>query len=133
VRNNLVVGTGGTGLLGSNGEVYGLVVKGAALRVIGNDVIETLGVGLGKAIGIDVRAGDGSFVERNRISNAEIATGSIGIQVSSGDGNVTVTFNRLGRLDKGIVFGAGGGKYQGNLASDVNTPYTGGAGAGNNQ
>jgi hypothetical protein len=133
LRNNLVVGTGGTSALGTNADGIGILAQGAALRVMSNDVIETSDVGSGRAIGIELRAADGSFVERNRISNSTIATRATGILVSSGDTNVMVTGSRLGQLDFGVVFESAGGKYQGNLASDVNTPYTGGSSAGNNQ
>jgi hypothetical protein len=132
LRNNIVIGTGGTLALGSNPEVSGIVAMGFGLRVLGNDVIQTTGGGTGNAIGLELRAADGSFADRNRISNTAISPGAIGIRVGSGD-DVTVTGSRLGQLEFGIVFGAASGKYRGNLASDVTTPYTGGSNAGNNQ
>jgi uncharacterized repeat protein (TIGR01451 family) len=133
VRNNLVVGSGGTTVFGSTGDAFGIMGRGSDLRVFGNDVIETLATGSGRSVGIDLRDADGSFVERNRVSNATVFTDSMGILLSTSDRGVMAVGNRLGRLDWGIIFGSALGKFQGNLASDVTTPYTRGTSAGNNQ
>jgi hypothetical protein len=91
--------------------VFGIVAQGAALRLMGNDVIETSAAGSRRAIGIEVRGANGSFVERIRISNAAIAAGATGSQISSGDANVTV-IPVLHDLDN-YRFGAGHGYVKG--------------------
>jgi hypothetical protein len=131
LRNNLVLGTGGTTASGPNADVHGIVAQGFGLRVRDNDAIGTTAVGTAYAVGIDVY-GTSALVERNRVSNEAIAGGAIGIRINNGT-DALVTANRLLRLEFGILFQSADGKYQGNLTSQVATPYTDGTPAGNNQ
>ena len=105
VRNNQVVATGGTTILGANADAYGILVYGAGPRVLNNDVIHTVKQGTGTAWGIWFGSTTGGLAVNNRITEA----------------------------DKGIEYiGASTGKYRDNLTFTVTTPFTGGTDAGNN-
>ena len=104
IRNNLVVATGGTTALGANADAYGIIVFGTGVRVLNNDVIDTLGTGTGSTRGIDVRGAPGALVVNNRITGADV----------------------------GIDYGGSTGKFRDNITFDVTTSYIGGTNIGNN-
>ncbi|HMH49309.1 MAG TPA: right-handed parallel beta-helix repeat-containing protein [Candidatus Acidoferrum sp.] len=112
VRNNQVVATGGSTILG--GDAFGIEVTGQGSRVLNNDVIRTVKQGRGTSLGIFIIAkfgrASGALVVNNRITEADIG---IGFFVSS------------------VISSTG--KYRDNLTFDVTTPYAGGGtDAGNN-
>jgi hypothetical protein len=131
VRRNQVISTTGTTLF-ANPDAFGIVAHGSGVKILDNDVTDTFGTGTGIGRGIQVNAGAGSILERNRVSNS-IASPSRGIEVL-GSSDSLVSNNRLLKLDLGLFFDSPtGGKYKNNLSSGVTTPYTGGIDAGNNQ
>jgi hypothetical protein len=110
VRNNQVFATGGTSV-----EVavlrpltaFGIMMAGAAPRVLNNDVTGLTGEGAGPAAGIFLVNVAGALVVNNRIAS----------------------------VDRGIEFASfafSEGKYRDNLTTGVATPYLGGTDAGNN-
>ncbi len=106
VRRNVVVASGQPRLLGTNRDVYGVLVFGPGNRAIDNDVISVkgYGTGLGYGIGFGLDTEDCAAVN-NRISEADFG--------------VTTTFSST--------------KYRDNLTLGVLTPYAGnGTDAGNN-
>ncbi len=108
IRRNRVLTTGGTTKeTGVGTAVVGiLVVTGAGVRVIDNDVAAVTRGATEISAGIAFDGGLNNFVVDNRIS--------------------AVT-------DAGILFDSGGtGKYRGNLTSGIPTPYSGGTDAGDN-
>jgi hypothetical protein len=105
VRNNQIVATGGTTLLGPNGSAFGINVLGRETRVIDNDIIQMSKTGNGVTVGILLDGVVDVLAVNNRITDADI-----GIQYSSG----------------------ATGKFRDNLTSGVATPFTGGTDAGNN-
>jgi hypothetical protein len=105
VRNNQVVATGGSTVIGTANAI-GIAVFGAGPRVLNNDVIKTVKQGTGVATGITLFGTD-----------------------------VLAVNNRITEADKGIdhsSFGVSTGKYRDNVTSGVTTPYTGGTDIGNN-
>jgi len=134
VRNNQVVDTTGTTVFGPNSDTVGLQVNGPGSRVINNDATETVAVGSGNAIGIQVSSADGAVVENNRIGNSTLVATSTAISIFSGD-DVLAVGNRMATTGSGLVFGgAATGKYRDNITSGVTFPYLGGGtDAGNNQ
>ena len=106
IRNNLVVGTGGSTVLATtSGNAFGIVALGMGSRVIDNDVITTTKQNGGTAWDIFVSSATGALAVNNRITTA----------------------------DRGIDYaGASTGKYRDNLSFDIPTPFLGGTDAGNN-
>jgi hypothetical protein len=106
IRNNTVVATGGTTIIGGPGtRLYGIITSGDGHRVLNNDV--------------------GTFV----LGGVEA---SIGVSFSGGPGNLAAG-NRITDADYGVVYQGGAtGKYRDNITLGVTTPYTGGSDAGNN-
>lgn len=131
VRRSQVTGTGGTTAV-PNTDTYGIRVAGSGVRVLDNDVSETLGVGTGVGKALFLEAAHGAVVDLNRAGNTTLATGYAGITVMSGD-DLVVSANYLTTLEFGVIFVGGSGKYRDNLTAGVITPYTGGTDAGNNQ
>jgi glucose/arabinose dehydrogenase len=130
IRGNQVVTTGGTTSSGPNVDIYGVRSRGPGMRVLGNDVSDTVGVGTGSGIAIDLLA-TAAVVERNRLANDAAPTASFGIRVAGTD--IQVVNNRMSLFGSGVFFVGGNGKYRDNVTSGVGTPYTGGTDAGNNQ
>lgn len=131
VRRSQATGTGGTTAV-PNTDTYGIRVVGSGVRVLDNDVSETIGVGTGVGKAVLLDAAHGAVVELNRAGNTTLATGYAGITVISGD-DLVVAANYLTTLEFGVIFVGGSGKYRDNLTAGVITPYTGGTDAGNNQ
>jgi hypothetical protein len=133
VRNNQVVATGGSTILGANADAFGISVFGeVGARVLNNDVINTVPQGTGTAQAITVDKG--AMVEGNRLSNAALPAccgTSVGIMALS-DSDVLVVNNRITKMIFGIFFGSTNGKLRDNLTSGVISPFTGGVDAGNN-
>lgn len=132
VRNNRVLGTGGTVLVQGSSNNTGIRVVGPRAQVVGNDVSETSGGANGPGHGLYVH-GAGSVVEGNRVGNVSITNVPVtGITLVATDN--LVVGNRLAVLQNGITFAAGSsGKYRDNLTTGVAAPYQGGTNAGNNQ
>ena len=107
VRNNQVVATGGTTVFGADVNAFGIIVDGTGLRVLNNDVINTVKQGVGTATGIYLVFVRGALVVNNRIS---VADRWIEYDVNTGST----------------------GKYRDNITFDVTTPFTGGTNIGNN-
>ena len=107
IRNNQVVSTGGSTASGYSGDnAIGIFVRFNSVRVLNNDVIDTVKQGSGTSWGIHLQNTFGSFVVNNRISGG----------------------------DRGIDFQLGNafGKYRDNLTYGVVTPFTGGTPVGIN-
>jgi hypothetical protein len=131
VRGNLVLDTGGTTALGANANAYGMLIRGARPRVLGNDVIQTVAQGTGSGFGVELQLADGAVVERNRVGNAALsASSSKGIFLNGGS-DALIVQNRLHLLHSGIIFN-GTGRYRDNLTTSVVAPFSGGSDAGNN-
>ena len=107
VRNNQVVGTGGSSL-SADANAVGIQATCADVRLLNNDVVNVVKQGSGISWGIiifDASCGVGGMAVGNRITGA----------------------------DRGIEYnGTATGKYFNNSTFDVTTPYTGGTDAGNN-
>jgi hypothetical protein len=134
VRNNQVVGTGGS-TTAANVVATGISVSGPDARVLNNDIVDTHATGNASSLAVLVSSAPGTVVEGNRIGNPTLPSGgrSYGVLVS-GSADVLVVDNALTTLTFGINFGGGGssGKYRDNLTSGVTTPFTAGTDAGNN-
>ena len=105
IRNNQVVATGGSTAFGADASAVGIGVQSNGVRVMNNDVINTVKQGTGTAWGILLQGVVGGLVTNNRITSA----------------------------DKGIeYFGGSSGKYRDNLTFGVTIPFSGGTDAGNN-
>jgi hypothetical protein len=104
VRNNQVVTTGGSTVLGPNAGALGISVAGAGPRVINNDVLTVSKQGIGVAHGIYFSGVVGGLALGNRITSVDVA----------------------------IEYAASSGKYRDNLTFAVTTPFAGGSDAGNN-
>ena len=110
VRNNQVVATGGSTILGADPNAFGIFVGGAGPRVLNNDVIDTVKQGTGTAWGILFMLATDGVAVNNRITNADR-----GIEFDNGPPGPGST-----------------GKYRDNLTFGVTTPFTGGTNVGNN-
>lgn len=114
---NVIVGcvvgtTGGTTLFGADADTYGIVSIGTDAQVAGNTVQDTVGVGGGSGIAIDVGGGDRDAISGLVLSNtAPTACGvpggncSIGIRAATSTG-MLISGNQLQLFDYGIVFDA---------------------------
>jgi hypothetical protein len=129
IRNNLVLGTGGTTAFGPNSNVYGIVADGTENQLLNNAVVNTAAVGTAVAFAIFVESGS-AVVDHNRLSNAALPGGGLashGIFVAGEGTDVLVVDNRIATMTNGITYDTGStGKYARNLTSGVPTPYTGG-------
>lgn len=124
IRGNQVVETGSLANPGA-----GIFANGDRMHVLDNDVDRTIG-GIG-GFGILASGFDG-VIEGNRITNTAIRSGSTGIGVQNG--TALVINNRITSVDFGITMPPYvGGVYRDNITFSVNTRYTGGTSAGNNQ
>jgi len=128
VRGCRVSRTTGTAAA-AGGDAYGIRASGPGVRVLDNDVTDTLGAGEGVGRAIAVEQADGAVIEGNRIGNA--ASAGTGIAVLSGV-DVLVVGNTIAGAARGVEF-LGGGKYRDNVTTGVAVPYTGGLDAGNNR
>jgi hypothetical protein len=88
-------------MLGSNANVYGILVIGNDSQVLNNDVITTMKQGSGTAWGIAVGGG------------------------VAGSSNGFVVNNRITEADVGVEFIHSTGKYRDNLTFTVTTPFDG--------
>jgi hypothetical protein len=108
IRDNLIVGTGGTTAFGANAVVYAIRLFGSNFVVDENDVIDNKQVGSGNTYGILFDGADNGVATSNRLTTATI----------------------------GIAYGGvATGVIRDNVTTDVTTPYSLGAGgmnAGNN-
>jgi hypothetical protein len=127
-RRNLVTRTGGSPSLQAVG-IYGL---GDGVHVVDNEVVATVEIPGGTAIGIRVDSGVGGVVERNVVSNPGYGpTDSIGIRFSASSPQGTVVGNHIVHFRQGIFFDFGGsGLYRDNTVGNAVTPFTGGTAAG---
>ena len=132
ISGNRVAHTGATAVGGPDVATFGIATFGPRPRVLANDIIDTVGVGGGVADGIQVNAGAGAVVSRNKTGNST-AGFSQGIDLV-GSSNVLLEKNQLTGVGLGIVFdSASTGKYRKNLTSGVVTPFTGGTDGGGNE
>jgi glucose/arabinose dehydrogenase len=131
VRRNQIMVTGGTTAFGANADTFGIRTDGVDVRILDNDVSDTVPVGSGTGYEIFAENAASTVIEKNRVGNAAPVL-SAGIFAASG-ANVLVMDNRLTGVTKGVVFDAATGKYRANLTSGVITPYTGGTDAGGNE
>jgi len=119
-------------VIGTRGAAKGIYLANAPGSVVeGNRVTDTINPNQGTANAIEVLGSNATQVNGNRIANTTGYANSTGVSISSSS-YVTVRDNVFNLLDFGIVFGvgAGTGKYMGNLASGVTSPYAGGIPAG---
>jgi hypothetical protein len=129
VRRNMVVNTGWAGTIA---DTFGILVDGAAARVLDNEVTDTVGTGAGSGRAIAVARANGAVIEKNRLGNASPGA-AYGVRVGSGS-NVLVIDNRFAALTFGVKYEAGsGGAFRRNLTHGVGTPFSGGTNAGQNQ
>jgi hypothetical protein len=134
VRNNIVRNTGGTTIHGPNVDTAGIITIGSGARVIGNDVIDTIGVGTEPGRSVRVIAGVGSVAESNRLSNSSASSHGVGLSIEYAVYDVLLLDNRIGSMSSGIAFFPGAtGKYGRNVTAGVAQPYSGGTDLGNNQ
>lgn len=126
VRRNLVVNTGGSVCCAFNPGPIGIDADGThGASIVDNDV---RGVGFGPAgIGIRVFRANDTFVERNRVSNANDQ--GVWVDMSSG---VLLSDNRFTTMPLAIHFTGSSGKYRNNQTVGVTTLATGGTDAGGN-
>ena len=108
VRNNQVVGTGGTTFPPASFDRYGIFIEGTGPRVLNNDVIDV-----------------------ERVEMPGVFAASTGILFFSADGGLAVN-NRITNARAGIGFVDGTGKYRDNLTTNVTTPFVGGTAVGIN-
>ena len=92
VRNNQVVGTGGTTLGGGNASATGIFVFGTGPRVLNNDVIHTFAPGFGIARGIFFTLATGGLAVNNRITEAASGIEYQGSSSSTGKYRDNLTF-----------------------------------------
>jgi hypothetical protein len=136
VRNNFVTSTGGS-TAHPDMEAHGISVIGSGNRILGNDIIDTVGTGTGSGIGIAVRFSLGLVIAGNRISNRMgmglPETGRTrGLQIGDAVDEVLIIGNTFSHLDDGIVCYPGStGKYRDTLSFNVGLPF-GCTNAGNN-
>jgi hypothetical protein len=130
VRSNQVVTTTGTTFFGANADAYGIHTLGSGVRILNNDVTDTVPQGSGAGLAIAVDHAEGTVIEKNRVGNS-VAGNTYGVAVVSGD-DVTVASNRIAIMQFGVYYDAATGKYRRNLTSGVAVPYTGGTDAGKN-
>ena len=87
IRNNQVVTTRDTTVLGANVSAYGILVNGPAAQLLNNMVTEVAAQGTGVAFGINLNQASNSVVAGNRVSNVTspnaIAYGIYLIQASN--------------------------------------------------
>lgn len=134
LRNNLVVNTGGNTANGANSDVRGIRTVGTGVRVLNNDVTDTIGVGTGAGISILLDSATGAVAENNRLGNQALAASSTAIEALTGSTDVLLVGNRVATMGAGLDYvGTATGKYRDNLTTGVTSPYTGGTDAGNNQ
>jgi hypothetical protein len=133
IRGNQVLNTGGVG-----NQNKGISVSGPGNRILNNDVIETVGSNGAIAFGIMVGQGDGNIVEKNRVTNQTVQSGSAGIQLSGPDDSSTsvlVIGNRVSGYETGVSADIiiGSAKCRDNFfAADVTTYLNNCTDAGNN-
>lgn len=137
VRDNVIMSTQGTDFNQGGGIfTYGILAYGSGMRILNNDVMDTVAPASWHGRGIQVGNGtatNGAVVEGNRVSNAVSAPNSQGVVVF-GPSDALVSDNRFNTLAIGIWWAGGGGKYRNNLTAGVTSPVVGGGiDAGNNQ
>jgi len=136
VRNNFIAGTGGS-VPFENGNVTAIFLIGDGLRVLDNDISNTVGPeGTGSIYGILVNSSVGAssdvLIQGNRITNPQPRPSSYGISVVNST-TALVIGNRISATVFGVSFGNGAqGKYRDNLTFNVTTPFTGGTNGGGN-
>jgi hypothetical protein len=131
VRNNQVSMTTGTTVFGANAHTYGIWMSGPAVRILNNDVTDTVPMGSGFGLATAVDHASGAVIEKNRISNSSPAS-SYGVKAVSG-ADVMVIGNRIALAGFGVYYDNATGKYSHNLTTGMATPYSGGSdGGGNN-
>jgi nitrous oxidase accessory protein NosD len=129
IRRNQVVATGG----GKETPVWtGIGAAGPGVRIIDNDVIDTVDPGPGFAVdAINVFGAHGGVIEGNRVANQLVPPHVFGITVFDSSG-VLVVNNRIVNFPDGITYLGSTGKYRDNLTFGVASPFDGGTDAGNN-
>jgi hypothetical protein len=135
-RANFISNTGGSTVY-PNSSVAGITCIGAGLRVLDNDITNTLPTGLSfaQAIAVNssVNAAAEIVVEGNRIANVGSPmqqTYGISLQNTT---TALVIGNRIVGVQFGIYYGGGAvGKYRDNVTFNVNQPFIGGTNIGGN-
>ncbi len=125
VRNNHVTGTGHStfqpGL-----RAYGMQVYGFGVRVIGNDISNTVANSRADGYGLVLGSADSSIVQGNRINDVYTGNGkTYGIYISASD-DLLLRDNNIINVMNGIFYTNSTGKNMGNLTTNVMTPFTGG-------
>lgn len=136
IRHNQVINTGGTTAAPfSPGQAFGIWAGGSGIRVLDNDIINTVAESV--ALGMSITLADGAVVQDNRIENVSSSTETtVGINVSGDNESSSVALvvgNKITNVDQGInIRYTADGKYRDNLTFNVSTPFTGGTDAGGN-
>ena len=137
VRGNFVSNTGGSTAF-PNSSIAGISCIGDGLRILSNDVTNTLPPGSGAAYGIAVNSTVGAatevLVEGNRISNVAnpMPQQTYGI-ILQNTSTALVIGNRLVGATFGIYYSAGAvGKFRDNVTFNIAQPFLGGTNAGGN-
>jgi hypothetical protein len=134
VRNNHVVNTTGNpdAATGGNGSSVAIGAFGSRNTIINNDIVDTMAIGNGIGIGINLNASDLSVIENNRIINTAGPVNPFAIFIGS-SASVLALGNRIIGAQIGIAYSGSTGSYRDNLALGCVTSYQGGTDAGNNQ
>jgi hypothetical protein len=135
VRDNVVLGTGGTDDTVPEG-IYGIRLgQASAARILNNEVTNTTpGVSMAEVVSINTGNVSG-ILEGNRVTNASTVANATGIRLQTAS-LIEVVDNRIANLPNGINVQGGGSpaKLRDNLTSGCTTPFQGNyIDAGNNQ
>jgi hypothetical protein len=121
VRGSVVTRSGGSTFYSSIG-VIGIETRGPGVRVTGNSVLETRGVGTGAAWGI-FAAGPDAILEGNRVANESVGAASVGILARTGS-TAQVLGDRVANFARGVQFEPGaGGLARDNATTGCTVPY----------
>ena len=101
IRGNQVVNTTGTTANGPSSDCLGIVTFGSEVRILGNDVTDSVGMGSGTGFAVQVNAGSGTVLGGNRVGNAVLGA-SRGIALQGSSLNVLVVNNRVSRTTYGV-------------------------------
>jgi len=122
------------GLHALNHRSNGLIVEGKGSIVRGNRIDQVGGTTLGATVGCGVGVrGTALRVLDNDIIDIQGSPGLTGVGVCVSAVDVQLVGNRLTSVQVGIHFQPGAsGKYRDNLTTNVPSPFSGGTDAGNN-
>jgi parallel beta helix pectate lyase-like protein len=139
IRSNFISNTGGS-TFDPNGSVIAIAINGfgSGLRILDNDIANTLPPGTGAAFAIGINAtpnpGAEAVIEGNRISNLAnpLPQQTYGI-VLQNTSTAFVIGNHISGAFFGILYEGGAvGKFRDNVTFNVSQPFFGGTNGGGN-